>query len=808
MLNITSLKPEALYKYCDQEQLPFNTTAELEDLTDVIGQTRAIDAVKFGVSIKQDGYHLFALGSSAIAKHSVVRQFVKQKAITEPTPVDWCYINNFEQANKPSLLRLPAGQGTLLRKDIEKLVEELCSAIPAAFESDEYRTRKAAIHESFKMNQDKALEELKQRAKERGIAVMRTHDGVVFAPLKKGQVMDPEEYEKLPPKEQKHIEKQMKMFRKEFRHLVHQAPQWEKEAREKVKQLNQEVTTFAVGHLIDELRKKYINLLEVVNYLDAMQKDVIDNSAIFLNGQDESEQVFALITQPSERKSSMLLTRYQINLLVDNNETKGAPVIYENNPTYHNLVGKIEHVAHMGSLVTNFGLIRAGALHKANGGYLMLDAYKLLLHPYAWEGLKRALHSMEVRIESLEQMLSLASTVSLEPQPIPLNIKVVLIGERMLYYLLYQLDPEFKELFKVAVDFNEQMERNTDSTLLYAKLIATLGRKEKLTPFDRGAVARIIEQSARMVSDSEKLSTHMKSIVDLMREADYWAKEAGHTIVSASDIEKAICTKINRSSRVQEILQEETERGTILIDTRGEKVGQINGLSVMQLGDFAFGHPTRITATVRLGKGEVIDIEREVKLGGPIHSKGVLILSAFLGSRYASDKPLSLSASLVFEQSYGGVEGDSASSAELYTLLSALANVPIKQSLAVTGSVNQHGQVQAIGGANEKIEGFFDICRTRGLTGEQGVLIPASNVKHLMLRQDVIDAVKEGKFHIYPVETIDQGIEILTGIPAGERDENGNFSEGTINQKVEARLIALAEKRSMLSAATKKENEV
>lgn len=808
MLNITSLKPEALYQYCDQEQLPFNTTAELEDLAEVIGQTRAIDAVKFGVSIKQEGYHIFALGSSAIAKHSVVRQFLKQKATIEPTPLDLCYINNFEQPNKPKLLQLPAGQGVILRKDIEKLVEELCSAIPAAFESDEYRARKGVIHEGLKMNQDKALEELKQRAKEHGIAMMRTHDGVVFAPLKKGQVMDPEEYEKLPLKEQKHLEKQMKTFRKEFRKVVHQAPQWEKEAREKVKVLNQEVTIFAVGHLIDELRKKHVNLVEVVNYLDAMQKDVIDNSAIFLNGQDESEQVFALITQPAERKSSRLLSRYQINLLVDNSETKGAPVIYENNPTYHNLVGQIEHIAHMGSLVTDFGLIKAGALHKANGGYLMLDAYKLLLHPYAWEGLKRALHSMELRIESLEQMLSLASTVSLEPQPIPLNVKVVLLGERTLYYLLYQFDPEFKELFKVSVDFNEHMDRSKDNTLLYAKLISTLGRKEKLSPFDRSAVARIIEQSARMVEDSEKLSTHMKTIVDLMREADYWAKESGHHVVSSSDVEQAINSKINRSNRIHEAFQEQIQRGTILIDTQGEKVGQINGLSVMQLGDFAFGNPSRITACVRLGKGELIDIEREVKLGGPIHSKGVLILSGFLGARYAVDKPLSLTASLVFEQSYGGVEGDSASSAELYALLSALAGVPIKQSLAVTGSVNQHGQVQAIGGVNEKIEGFFDICKARGLTGEQGVLIPASNVKHLMLRKDVIDAVKDGKFCIYPIETIDQGIEVLTGMPAGERDATGSFSDGTINQKVEARLIALAEKRSKLSAATKRENEV
>jgi lon-related putative ATP-dependent protease len=800
MGKITSLKPEQLYQHCNQDEFPFNTTEELEDLIEIIGQTRAVSAVKFGISIKQEGYHLFALGSSAIAKYSVIRHFLQAKASKEVAPFDWCYVNNFEYPNKPKLLQLPAGKGLILHKDIEHLVEELCSVIPAIFESDDYRRRKASIRKKFKLRQEKAFKELQKRAKAESITLMPTEEGIVCVPVKKGQVISPQEYEKLSEKEREDIEKQIKIFSEEFIALSNRELQLQKECRKQIKELNKEVTSFAVGHLVDELRKKYTDLLDVVNYLDTMQKDVIDNSNIFLNKNEISAKVFVGRKQSIQYKNTLLLARYKINLLVDNSETKGTPVIYEDNPNYHNLVGQIEHLAHMGSLVTDFSLIKAGALHKANGGYLVIDAYKVLSQPYAWEGLKRALRSLQLKIESLEQMLSLATTVTLEPEPIPLNIKVVLLGERWLYYLLYERDPEFKELFKVTVDFSESMDRSQENTLLYAKLIATLGRKEKLYPFDRSAVARIIEQSARLVSDSEKLSAHMKTITDLMRESDYWAKEFGHKVVSVVDVEQAIDSKIHRNNQIQEILQEQTHCGTILIDTQGEKVGQVNGLSVMELGDFTFGQPTRITASVRLGKGEVIDIEREVKLGGPIHSKGVLILSAFLGSHYALDKPLSLHASLVFEQSYNRVEGDSASSAELYVLLSALADVPIKQSFAVTGSVNQHGQVQAIGGVNEKIEGFFDVCKARELTGNQGVLIPISNVKHLMLKKEVIEAVKDNKFHIYAIETIDQGIEILTGISAGERDTSGRFPKGSINQKVESRLLALAEKRLTLNS--------
>jgi lon-related putative ATP-dependent protease len=495
-----------------------------------------------------------------------------------------------------------------------------------------------------------------------------------------------------------------------------------------------------------------------------------------------------------ERAREATFRRYKVNVIVDHSESEGAPVIYEEHPTYNNLIGRIEHIAQMGALVTDFNLIRPGALHDANGGYLLIDARELLLQPYAWEGLKRVLRAQEVRTESLSQALSLVSTVSLEPDPIPLSVKVVLIGERLLYYLLNQYDPDFSELFKVEADFSDEMPRTGDNDQLYAQLIATIGRREDLRPFDRDAVARIIERSSRIAGDNRKLSTHLLSIADLLEEADYWAGDEDREVVTAENVQKAINKQIERADRLRERTQEQIERGMILIDTTGEKIGQVNGLSVIALGNYAFGRPNRITARTRLGKGNVVDIEREVELGGPIHSKGVLILSGFLSARYAAEYPLSLSASLVFEQSYAGVEGDSASLGELCTLLSALADIPIKQSLAVTGSVNQHGEVQPIGGANEKIEGFFDACRAKGLTGTQGVLIPEANVEHLMLRSDVVEAANEGQFHVYPVATVDEAIELLTSVPAGERDEAGHFPEGSVNYRVEERLIELAQK--------------
>jgi lon-related putative ATP-dependent protease len=699
---------------------------------------------------------------------------------------------------------LPAGKGSKLRRDMAVLVEELRAALSAAFESEEYQTRRQVIQEEIQEQQQQYFEELQQKAQEQELALLRTPSGLAMAPVRDGEVLSPEELQNLPEEERKRLESSSEELQEELQKIMRHVPRWQREAREKLRELNQEITNFAVGGLIDELREKYTDFPKVIDYLDAVRDDVIENARDLLVSEEERGGFGGNGSGPQNdmlaaQAAAHSLRRYQVNVLVDHSQSEGAPVIYEDNPTYQNLIGRVEHRAQMGALLTDFNLIKPGALHRANGGYLMLDAQKVLQQPYAWEGLKRALHAGQVHIESIGQMLSLLSTVTLEPEPIPLDLKVALLGDRMLYYLLAQFDPDFGDLFKVGADFDAQMDRTQENEELYAQLLGTLARKEDLHPLDRGAVARVIEHSARMAGDAQKLSAQTRQVADLLREADYWAAQNGNDVVTEADVEQAIDAQIYRSDRLRERMQEAIQRGTILIDTEGAKVGQVNGLSVIQLGGFAFGRPSRITARVRLGKGDVVDIEREVELSGPIHSKGVLILSGFLGSRYVQDKPLSLSASLVFEQSYSGVEGDSASSAELYALLSAIGEIPLKQSLAVTGSVNQHGQVQAIGGVNEKIEGFFDVCKARELTGEQGVLIPASNVKHLMLREDVIEAVGDGKFHIYPIETIDQGIEVLTGISAGELDEAGNYPEDTINHRIQSRLVELADKRLALS---------
>jgi len=798
---MTTTKPlptQRLRRTCDPSQFEFETTAELEDLNEIVGQQRATDAILFGIGIQREGYNLFVLGPSGTGKRTTTLEFLDQKAAAESPPPDWCYVNNFEQRHRPRALRLPPGQGVELQKDMEELIDELRSSIPAAFESEDYRTRKQEAEEEFKERQEQAFNAIQEQARERSIALIRTPGGLAFAPLQEGEVVSPDEFQDLPEEERKRFEQDISKLQEQLQEALHQARQWQREARKKVKELDRQVTMFAVGPRIDELREKYAELPAVVEYLDAVQQDAVEN----VDGFREPEEPPNIMGIPLPRSlaGSPLLRRYQVNVLVDHSQSEGAPVVHEENPTYNNLIGRIEHLAQMGALVTDFNLIKPGALHRANGGYLILDARQMLLQPYAWDGLKRALRSGELRVESLGQALSVVSTVSLEPQPIPLDMKVVLIGERMLYYLLYQLDPDFGELFKVQADFNEDRSRSPENDALYARLIATIARREDLRPFGRGAIARLIERSARITGDADKLSVHLLSVADLLREADYWADVAGNETVTAADVQRAVEAQIHRADRLRERAQERIQRGIHLIDTSGEQPGQVNGLSVITLGNFSFGQPSRITARVRLGKGEVIDIEREVELGGPIHSKGVLILSGFLGARYAAEHPLSLSASLVFEQSYGGVEGDSASLAELCALLSALGRVAIKQSLAVTGSVNQHGQVQPIGGVNEKIEGFFDVCRARGLTGDQGVLIPESNVQHLMLRQDIVEAVKEGQFQIYPVQTVDQAIEQLTGMPAGEPDEEGTYPEGSVNQRIQTRLIELAKRLQAFTA--------
>lgn len=796
------LAAERLCWRCDTSGWTFETTDDLEDLGDVIGQARAVEAILFAVDIAQPGYNIFALGPEGLDKHGIVRRFLGAKAAEQPAPADWCYVNNFREAHAPKAIELPPGRGMALKDDMARLVTDLHDVLVSAFESEEYRTRRQVIEEELKERQQASISEVEAAAKEKGLTLVRTPIGFAFAPVSEGKLVPPEVFEHFPKEARQKIETDIEALQKRLQAALEKTPIWIKETREKVRALNQETAELAVGHLIGALRDAYADLPKIMAYLTEVQKDVIGNVELFLQQPQQGAG------PPPARQGEVgrdLLRRYQVNLIVhngvaadrtENERPEGrAPVVYEDNPTFDRLLGYVEHRAELGALVTDFNMIRPGALHKANGGYLMLDARKVLTRPLAWDGLKRALFAKEIRTEPLAQMAGLLSTTSLEPEPIPLDVKIVLIGDSQLYYLLSFYDPEFGDLFKVSADFDELIDRSEANDRLYARQVATLVRQNALRPFGREAVGRVLEQAARQAGDAERLSAKTDTVADLLREADHWAQTEGRQVVERADVQKAIDKQIYRQDRVRQRMQEQITRGTVLIDDRGSKVGQINGLSVLSLGGFAFGRPSRITARVRLGRGDLVDIEREVELGGPLHSKGVLILRGFLSSHYASDRPLSLSASLVFEQSYGGVDGDSASSAELYALLSAIAEVPIKQSFAVTGSVNQHGEVQAIGGVNEKVEGFFDLCSERGLTGEQGVLIPASNVKHLMLRPDVIEAVRDGRFRVYPVTTIEQGIEILTGLPAGLRGADGRFPENSLNHKVEARLIALAEQR-------------
>ncbi|MEY6432148.1 ATP-binding protein [Thioalkalicoccus limnaeus] len=802
---VAPLRPDDLYRRCDPSQFSFETTAELEAADDLLGQEHALEAIRFGIGIDHPGYNLFALGPAGTGKYALIRQAIEEQAKAEPVPPDWCYVFNFDAAHRPRALRLPPGHGMQLKRDMDQLVADLHRAIQGVFESDEYRTRAQALEEEFEERQEQAMGEIRELAKEKDVILLHTPTGFTLAPVRDGKPVGPNEFHALPKDERERIETDINALQAELRKVMHRMPLWKKRSEEQIEELNLEMAASALEPLVETLCAKYQELPEVVAYLRRVQQDVVEHFREFLPNQDKPS--IMNVWTPPNGEGPPWHHRYRINVLLGHDGHVGAPVVYADLPAHHQLVGRIEHRAHLGALETDFTMIRAGALHQANGGYLILDALKVLMQPLAWESLKRLLQAGEIRIESLAQIASLISTLSLEPEPIPLDVKVVMLGERQIYYLLCQLDPEFSELFKVAVDFEDRVVRDPDSHLNFARFIAAETRRGGLRPFNREAVARVIEQGARLVDDQERLSAHMRSIGDLIREADYWAGSSGRTKVTADDVQRAIGAQIARADRISRRLREETTRGTILIDTTGTRVAQINGLAVMSLGGFAFGHPTRITARVRLGKGEVIDIEREVKLGGPIHSKGVLILQGFLAGRYALDHPLSLSASLVFEQSYGGIEGDSASSAELYALLSALADLPIRQSLAVTGSVNQLGEVQAIGGVNEKIEGFFDTCAARGPIDGHGVLIPAANVKHLMLRADIRESVRQGRFSVYPIETIDQGIEVLTGVPAGTRNPDGRYPEETVNGRVEAQLTGYSERLRTLRSARAKRAE-
>lgn len=791
MRSPTPLPPKALYTPCDPAELPFSSTDALPDLDAAVIHGRAIEAIHLGLDIHHEGYNLFLLGETGSGRHAIIRQLLEDQRMGGEAPADWCYVYNFVDANRPQLLRLPCGRGARLQGDIQHFVEELIPAISAVFQSDEYRSRLEAMQEEEKQREEAELQALGRESGALGVALMRTPHGFAFVPMKDDEAtMTPDEFGQLPEARQRELEEHIKALRERLHKVMNDFPRWRRELQSRIKEAGSEALRVTVTHLVDDLRPAYADLPDICAHLDAVQQDIIE-SGESLRESTRSEDD----TETTTYSGMISVQRYLVNLLVENPSGGARPVVHEDHPTLQNLVGRIEHMVHMGTLTSNFTLIRAGALHRANGGFLVLDALKVLTQPYAWEGLKRCLTSGTVPIESLSELIGLGSTIQLEPEPMPLALKVVLIGERLVYYLLSQYDPDFPALFKINADMESEIERNPENTAAYARLVATLARQDKLRPLSPTAVARIIEHAARLADDAERLSTHTQPIDDLMRQADHFAATAEAPLIERTHVEAALEAQRHRHERLRTRYRDEIVRGQLLIATAGTHVGQVNGLAVIALRDSTFAHPMRITATVRVGDGEVVDIEREVKLGGPIHSKGVMILAAFVGSRFGLGMPLSLKASLVFEQSYGGVEGDSASLAELTALLSAIAGIPLRQSLAVTGSVNQFGVVQPVGGINEKIEGFFNICSARGLTGEQGVLIPHANVCHLMLRQEVVEAVRDGRFNVWAVADVDAAMTLLSGLPAGVADDKGELPEESVNGRIAAGLKRLTRLR-------------
>lgn len=761
-------------KYSPQ-RFAFDSTEQLENLVETPGQERAIEALKFGTDIDYSGYNIYALGPPGIGKHQIVRQFLQQKATNRPSPLEWVYVNNFSDPSKPIAINFQAGQAKIFQQQIHQLVEDLRTTIPAIYESETYRARRDSLINDFKERHENALADIQDRAKKENVYLLTAQGAFFFGQAdSSGNILDQEAIAKLPEDEQKQINERLKRYNDELLSIVSNFPILERQLRIRIKDLNHEILSATTESLIKDIKEKYAKDTKISEYLNQMVQDIIENARFFKNTQEEKIEIPEGIPSP--------LKRYEVNIMVDHTHQSGAPVIYEDNPTFMNLVGQIEHLSQMGALLTDFTLIKPGSLHRANGGYLMLDAAKLLSAPYAWEGLKRALRSEDIRIESLGQIYSMISTVSLKPEPIPLNCKIILVGNSEIYNALVKADPDFSDLFKISADFETQMIRTPENENLFMRFLASIIRKNNLLHLDTSGATKLLAHSTRLTSDSERISVSLDLISDLLKESNLFAKQSAKTVVSEQEVQQAINAQVRRASRIHEKIIDEIERGTLLIDLEGKYIGQVNGLSVFEFGNYFFGHPARITAVARMGEGNVVDIQREIKMGGPIHSKGVLILSGFLKSRFATEVPFSISASLVFEQSYGIVEGDSASLAELCALLSALSQFPLFQSIAVTGSINQHGDVQPVGAINEKIEGFYDFCHRGGLAGNPGVIIPKANIKHLALKENVIEAVNQGKFKIYSVETIDDCMELLTGVP-----------RQLIQEKIESRLRTYAE---------------
>lgn len=785
----TEVPVDQLRRFCDPSLFDFETTEELHPLEGTVGQERGVSAIQFGFDIKTPGFNLFVAGPTGTGRNSTVQAFVTEQAKHEPVPDDLCYVNNFKDADQPNAIILPPGVGYRLVKDMENLVETARREIPRAFESENYEKRKNDIMNEGQQQRADMLADIQKQAEQMGLAIEMTQIGIVTVPIYHGKPLSRDDFDKLPESHKAEIQQKSDQLQTKIQQLLAKSRKTEKEIEQQVDQLDREVALFAVGHLLDELRDNYKDYPEVVDYLQQVQDDMMERLEDFKDHKKPKMDIpglEGLFPEPS-------FDRYKVNLIVDNEEQEGAPVVAEYNPTYYNIIGRVDFKARLGALTTDFSMIKPGALHKANGGYLILQALDVLRNPMAWDALKRAIRSSEIRIENIAEHYGLIPTSTLKPEPIPIKVKVVLIGNPMIYYLLHAYDEDFRKLFKVKADFDVEMKRTDEHVDKYASFIAARVHNCGLKDFDRTGVAKVVEYGSRLIEDKDKLSTRFIDIADIVSEASFWASKNGNKYVTADDVRKAIEEKEYRSNLMEEKIQEFIEKNIIMIDTEGGVVGQVNGLSIYKIGDYMFGRPSRITARTFIGKGGIMNIERETKMSGHIHDKGVLTLSGYLAAKYAEDKPLTMGASVTFEQLYEGVEGDSASSTELYSLLSSLADAPIDQGIAVTGSVNQFGEIQPIGGATHKVEGFYEVCKAKGLTGNQGVMIPTQNVENLMLKEEVIEAIRDGKFHIWPISSIDEGIEILTGIPAGEKDSEGNYPPNSIHGRADEKLRYFAD---------------
>ncbi|MBO5038637.1 MAG: AAA family ATPase [Alphaproteobacteria bacterium] len=792
---ITKLTSEQLYRKCDASKFDFTTTADLEERLSALGQDRAISAVELGINIKSRGYNLFCLGPEGTGKTSLVKRILEQEGKKRPTPDDWAYVYNFDEPHRPIAVNFPAGAANGFAKEMDEFAEFLEFDLPEAVKNEIYEEQLKSIREKYQEKRNDYIKVLQKKAKGKKVSLLHMPMGVVVAPMKNGEIISPDVFDTLSEEEKDEIMADLNAMQEEIAAHQDDTPQWEEKQSEEIKKLQEKIVKDAIKKPLDEIKAKYKGNKKVADYLKTVRNYILDNITTYVPdyGQDNKPDVSAdepmagLLSQLKGQQDEDKFGKFKVNVVVKNVPESGAPIVLLDHPTQGNLVGKVERIQQFGALISDFSLIKGGALHKANGGFLLIDARKLLLQPYSWDSLKRALASKEIKIEAPSEDTSF-STISLDPQPVPLDVKVVMTGDAELYELLSERDPDFSDYFKVEADFGGVIDRTDENEVEYAKLIGSLSKKKNLRSLNKQAVARVIEYSSRLADDTEKLTAHVASIGDLLKEADFWARKSKASQIGKNHIEQAINSQIYRSDRINKAMLEQIDKGTILLDVKGERVGQINGLVVYNFTRNSFGKPARITTQVRLGRGEFINIEREVAMSGPIHSKGVLILQSLISNRFAKHSPLSLSASIVFEQSYGGVDGDSASSTEYYCMLSAISGLPIKQSMAVTGSINQFGEIQPIGGVNEKIEGFFEVCKYSGLTGTQGVIIPRTNVVNLMLKEEVVEAVANGQFHIFAIDTVDDGIELLTGVKAGVADKNGRFPKGTVNYQVQQSL--------------------